>query len=130
MTDTSRLAVNELFYSLQGEGDYAGTPMVFIRFAGCNLACEWCDQPDTIHEGFVDRLGQRWSLMFKRRSVQDVVLEVQKYPTSYVCLTGGEPMAHKLGELIGELHKLKKTVHMESNGTLEPSWLAGVDHLV
>ena len=69
--------INEIFYSLQGEGYYSGTPAVFVRFSGCNLSCTFCDtqhQPGTM------------------MSLQEIVQEVNKYPNvPLVVLTGGEP---------------------------------------
>ena len=68
--------INEIFYSLQGEGYHTGTPAVFIRFSGCNLKCPFCD---TQHEDGI--------LM----SDEDIVTEVSRYPAATVILTGGEP---------------------------------------
>jgi len=128
-TDTL-IAINEIFSSLQGEGSCLGQPQTFIRVSGCNLACVWCDQPDTIHEGYVDRQGKTWPLVFTKMSVADIISTARKWPTRTVCLTGGEPSAHKLGELVGRLHVAGFAVHMESNGTRQPDWLEHVDHLV
>ena len=68
--------INEIFYSLQGEGYHTGIPAVFVRFSGCNLRCPFCD---TQHE--------EGTLM----SDEDIVMEVAKYSTQVVILTGGEP---------------------------------------
>ena len=69
--------INEIFYSLQGEGFHSGTPAVFVRFSGCNLHCDFCD---TQH--------QQGRMM----SMQNIVAEVNKYPdASLLVLTGGEP---------------------------------------
>ena len=69
--------INEIFYSLQGEGYHSGTPAVFVRFSGCNLRCVFCD---TQH--------QSGSLM----SSQEIVDEVNKYSNApLLVLTGGEP---------------------------------------
>lgn len=127
---TEQIAINEIFNSLQGEGLHSGQPQTFIRVAGCNLACAWCDQPDTIHEGYVDQVGKTWSLSFRKMHVVDIIREVKRWPTRVACLTGGEPSAHKLGELVGQLHAASFAVHMESNGTRHPDWLDYVDHLV
>jgi 7-carboxy-7-deazaguanine synthase len=124
------LAINEIFYSIQGEGDFAGQPMVFIRLAGCNLRCSWCDQPDTIANDYTDQAGKTWSLKFDKMCEEDIMLEVAKHPTKYVCITGGEPLTHKLEMLLKVLHSHSKWIHMESNGTLAPSWVSQVDHLV
>ena len=69
--------INEIFYSLQGEGFHSGTPAVFVRFSGCNLRCVFCD---TRH--------QEGTMM----SLQEIVDEVNKYPMApLIVLTGGEP---------------------------------------
>ena len=68
--------INEIFYSLQGEGYYTGTPAIFIRFSGCNLKCSFCD---TQHE--------EGTMM----TDDEIIAEVKKYPAVTVVLTGGEP---------------------------------------
>jgi 7-carboxy-7-deazaguanine synthase len=123
------LAINEVFYSLQGEGRYAGTPMVFIRLAGCNLRCSWCDQPDTIAEGFVDRLGVEWRLAYDKMPEVEVVEKVTQHPTRHVCLTGGEPTTHKLYDLISRLLDINKLLHIETNGTVCPTWIRLIKHI-
>ena len=92
--------INEIFYSLQGEGYHTGTPAVFIRFSGCNLKCPFCD---TQHEDGI--------LM----SDEDIVTEVSRYPAATVILTGGEPSLWIDREFVDCLHQagkyaLKQTV--------------------
>ena len=96
--------INEIFYSLQGEGFHTGTPAVFVRFSGCNLHCAFCD---TQH--------QTGTLM----STQAVIDEVNKYPNApLVVLTGGEPSLFVDETFVNEL-KLQtgKRVAIETNGT-------------
>ena len=95
--------INEIFYSLQGEGFYTGTPAVFIRFSGCNLKCSFCD---TQHE--------EGALM----SDDEILAEVEKYPATLVILTGGEPSLWIDSEFINRLHQAGKYVCIETNGTL------------
>lgn len=94
--------INEIFYSLQGEGFYTGTPAVFIRFSGCNLKCPFCD---TQHEEGV------------MMSDGEILAEVQKYPAAMVILTGGEPSLWIDESLVSQLHALGKYVCIETNGT-------------
>ena len=96
--------INEIFYSLQGEGFHAGTPAVFVRFSGCNLRCAFCD---TQHQE-----GQMMSL-------QEIVDEVNKYPVApLVVLTGGEPSLFIDEVFVTELkQKTGKTIAIETNGT-------------
>ncbi len=75
----STLAVNEVFFSIQGEGSRAGLPCVFVRLTGCPLRCTWCDTAHAFHEGV-------------RRSVDEIVAEVERFPARLLCLTGGEPL--------------------------------------
>ena len=96
--------VNEIFYSLQGEGYHSGTPAVFVRFSGCNLRCVFCD---TQHQAG------------KMMSMQEVVDEVNKYPIApLVVLTGGEPSLFIDEAFVAELkQKTGKRIAIETNGT-------------
>lgn len=96
--------INEIFYSLQGEGFHTGTPAVFVRFSGCNLRCAFCD---TQHQN-----GMMMSL-------QEIVNEVNKYPIApLVVLTGGEPSLFIDEAFISELkQKTGKKIAIETNGT-------------
>lgn len=101
------LALAEVFYSIQGEGTWTGTPAVFVRLAGCNLACDFCDTDYSI-KSFA--------------SVDDVVRMVREAggecPT--VILTGGEPLAQaETPALIEALRRDGRRVHIESNGTID-----------
>lgn len=94
--------INEIFYSLQGEGFHAGTPAVFVRFSGCNLRCDFCD---TRHEEGKDMTDE------------EIVEEVLRYPSRMVILTGGEPGLWVDDALIEALHKAGKYICIETNGT-------------
>lgn len=94
--------INEIFYSIQGEGHHAGTPAVFIRFSGCNLQCPFCD---TLH--------QSYTLM----SDEDIIKAAGGYPARLVVLTGGEPGLAATEELVERLHGIGKYVAVETNGT-------------
>lgn len=96
------LRINEIFYSIQGEGYWTGTPMVFVRLSGCNLRCPFCD---TDHASF--------TLM----TPAEIMAEVMKYPTCHVVITGGEPSLQSLDLLVDMLHDRGRTVHIETNGT-------------
>ena len=96
--------INEIFYSLQGEGFHTGTPAVFVRFSGCNLRCTFCD---TKHKA-----GEM-------RSLQKIVNEVNNYPIApLLVLTGGEPSLFIDEALVAELkQKTGKRIVIETNGT-------------
>lgn len=94
--------VQEIFYSLQGEGEWTGTPMTFIRLAGCNLNCSFCD---TAYE------------QPKGMTTQAIIEEVKKNPSTRVVLTGGEPLLQPVGELLEALREDGFAVHLETNGT-------------
>lgn len=98
------MKINEIFYSVQGEGFHAGTPAIFVRFSGCNLRCPFCD---TEHETGV------------RMSVEQIVREVGTYPARLVVLTGGEPSLFVDADFVQALHEIGKYVAMETNGTHE-----------
>ena len=94
--------INEIFYSLQGEGYHSGTPAVFVRFSGCNMKCDFCD---TQHEEGV------------MMSDDEILGEVSKYPCRMVVLTGGEPALSVDFSLVNALHIIGKYVTIETNGT-------------
>jgi len=96
------MKINEIFYSVQGEGFHAGTPAVFVRFSGCNLRCPFCD---TQHEE-----GQQMTM-------EEVVATVAAYPARLVVLTGGEPSLFVNAAFVDALHQVGKYVAIETNGT-------------
>jgi 7-carboxy-7-deazaguanine synthase len=110
------LQLAEIFYSIQGEGTFTGTPAVFVRLAGCNLSCDFCDTD--------------YSLKFFA-SVDDVVGRVRELggECPMVILTGGEPLVQRETlDLIAALRRDGRRVHIESNGTIftelpEDVWL-------
>jgi len=94
--------VNDIFYSLQGEGHNTGRAAVFIRFAGCNLRCSFCDTEfDTYREMTAD----------------DILSAITSYPARFVVLTGGEPTLQVDEAFVELLHAHGYEVAMESNGT-------------
>ena len=96
------MKINEIFYSLQGEGFWTGTPAVFVRLSGCNLHCSFCD---TLHES-----GQPMS-------EEAIVETVAQWPPRHVVITGGEPSLFLTPTLVERLHAAGKFVAVETNGT-------------
>jgi 7-carboxy-7-deazaguanine synthase len=98
------LTVNEIFYSVQGESTYAGRPCVFVRLTACDLRCSWCDTPYAFHEG-------------SKRSLEDVLREVETYDCPLVEVTGGEPLLQEgVYPLMTSLLARGKTVLLETGG--------------
>jgi 7-carboxy-7-deazaguanine synthase len=77
-----QLRITEIFYSLQGESRTVGLPTVFIRLTGCPLRCVYCDTAYAFTGG-------------EKKSIPDILAEVGRYPTRYVTVTGGEPLAQR-----------------------------------
>jgi organic radical activating enzyme len=110
------IQLSEIFYSIQGEGLWTGTPAVFVRLAGCNLACDFCDTD--------------YSTKFFA-TVEQVVAMVREAggDCPMIVLTGGEPLAQAdTPALIEALRQDGRRVHVESNGTIftdlpEDVWL-------
>lgn len=101
------MQIAEIFYSIQGEGLLTGMPSVFIRFAGCNLRCSWCD---TKYASWFPE-AESWTL-------DQVLAEVEKYKSHHIVITGGEPTIHpELPELTQRLKSLGKHITIETNGT-------------
>jgi len=106
------MRINEIFYSLQGEGHQTGRAAVFIRFSGCNLRCTFCDTDFS---------------SFREMSVEEIVSAATVFPARYAVLTGGEPALQADKHLIDALHGAGFTVAMETNGTVLPP--EGIDWL-
>jgi 7-carboxy-7-deazaguanine synthase len=103
------LPINELFYSLQGEGRLAGTPSVFVRSSGCNLRCWFCDSYHT-----------SWEPIHAHESLDNVVNSVESHDEAdHVVLTGGEPLIHDAAvDLIERLDAAGYHITVETNGTI------------
>ena len=96
------MKVNEIFYSLQGEGRNAGRAAIFVRFSGCNLHCDFCD---TNHRPY------------KEYTEDEIMREIAKYPAKLVVFTGGEPTLQLTESLVDKCHNIGKVVAIETNGT-------------
>ncbi len=96
------MRINEIFYSIQGEGTRSGEAAIFVRFSGCNLKCPFCD---TEHQPY------------QNLTEEDIVRQVTGFPASLVVITGGEPTLQLTPSLVDKLHKAGKTVAIETNGT-------------
>ena len=106
--DGPTLPINELFYSLQGEGRLAGVPSVFVRTSGCNLRCWFCDSYHT-----------SWEPEGATMTVSEVVAAVADHDADHVVLTGGEPMLHDPVEtLLARLDDRGYHTTVETNGTI------------
>ncbi len=106
------LRMTEIFYSLQGETSFVGLPTVFIRLTGCPLRCQYCDTAYAFSGG-------------KRMSLSDIMNQVRTYPTRYVTVTGGEPLAQKAClDLLKILCDENYNVSLETSGALD---VAAVD---
>lgn len=105
----------EIFESMQGEGRNAGRPCVFVRFAGCNLSCPWCDT----------ETAKRFSV-----SLGELVAEISRFRPKSVILTGGEPtLVREMPELVAALKERGYWIAVETNGTRDADWLAFVDYV-
>lgn len=114
------LRLSELFYSIQGEGSRAGRPSIFIRLAGCNLHCSWCDTPYAINPN--NSLSIDSSFLVELFTKNNWFKLLGKQGNTDLVITGGEPMLqqHGIVELLQEFnaHNVLPTTSMESNGTI------------
>lgn len=99
------LPVMENFYTLQGEGFHQGRAAYFIRLAGCNVGCHWCDVKDS------------WTTdQYPRCTVEQLVEQAIQVPAQIVVITGGEPLMYDLTQLTEHLRAKGKHTHIETSG--------------
>jgi organic radical activating enzyme len=101
------LWIQEVFYTLQGEGPFSGEPSVFVRTGGCNLKCFWCDtdfESSTWHPELPELL--------------DRIAAIRPRHCDLIVLTGGEPFRQNIAPLVAALLGQGLRVQLETNGTL------------
>ena len=104
--DGQILQINEIFYSIEGEGKRVGQPTTYVRLARCNLRCKFCDTEfDTYDEMDLD----------------EIAAEVKRHSAAWVCFTGGEPLGQNLEPLARRLKEEGYRLHIETNGVIAPA---------
>jgi len=112
------LRVNSIFFSVQGEGPDTGRPAIFIRLAGCNYRCKWCDTKYA--------LGTEYTEMTE----QEILEAIKQYPCKFVVVTGGEPFLQPIGELLLLLKQKGYVISVETNGSIYKPYESFIDKLV
>lgn len=102
-----QLRINEIFFSIQGESTRSGIPTTFIRLSGCPLRCTYCDTEYAFKGG-------------DRFSIEEILAKISTYPSKYITVTGGEPLAQPLCfELIKHLADADYKVSLETSGAFD-----------
>ena len=103
------MKVNEIFSSIEGEGIRAGELATFIRLAGCNLCCSYCDTKYALKNEDGNEM-----------TIEEIINDIKRYKNRNVTLTGGEPLIHKdVDSLIGQLIENNYKVNIETNGAID-----------
>jgi 7-carboxy-7-deazaguanine synthase len=111
----SKLHINEIFFSLQGESTKVGLPTIFIRLSGCPLRCQYCDTAYAFHDG-------------EKMSIDNILQNIGQYRTQHITVTGGEPLAQRsCCELLSRLCDEGFNVSLETGGAID---IANVDERV
>lgn len=112
-TGTAALPVMEHFYTLQGEGFHWGKAAYFIRLAGCDVGCVWCDVKESWD-------ASKHPLV----AIDFLIAEIKRTPAQIVVITGGEPLLHDLEALTAALRKNNLRTHIETSGSspLSGAW--------
>src|SRR5664279_728695 len=102
---TTSLPVMESFYTLQGEGFHQGKAAYFIRLAGCDVGCVWCD------------VKESWDKdIHQKRSIEQMVTGAKKHPARLAVITGGEPTMYNLEKLTKALRQEGFSTNIETSG--------------
>lgn len=122
----SHIRVSEIFGpTIQGEGELAGTPTVFVRTGGCDYRCSWCDSLHAVLPEYRDE----WKPMLPG-AICETVLGLTNGRPILVTLSGGNPALQPLNELLGEGKRAGLTFAMETQGSTWREWMRRVDYLV
>ncbi|QQR97978.1 MAG: 4Fe-4S cluster-binding domain-containing protein [Sphingobacteriales bacterium] len=100
------IPVMEHFYTIQGEGYFTGTAAYFIRLAGCDVGCHWCD----VKESWTVKQNQLLSY-------EALINAIQKTPTKLIVITGGEPLMYDINTLVSYLKKFDYQINIETSGS-------------
>lgn len=111
------LAINEEFYSIQGEGKNVGTPMYFIRLQGCSVGCHFCDTK------------QSWKKDEQTTKEEDIVRRATELNAEWICITGGEPLEQDLGHLVDLAKKEGLFIQIETSGIQYQECLMKIDQI-
>ena len=112
------MKINEIFYSLQGEGKSMGLPTTFIRVTGCNLRCSYCDTKYAYYTG-------------KELEIPKILKKIEKYNCKNICITGGEPLLQKdITLLIDKLTEKNYNICLETNGSCSIKNISNKKNLV
>ena len=102
---TDELPVMESFYTIQGEGFHQGKAAYFIRLAGCDVGCSWCDVKESWDEKF-----------HTKKQIHEIISGAKNYPRGIAVITGGEPCMYNLRTLTEELQLQQFNTHLETSG--------------
>jgi 7-carboxy-7-deazaguanine synthase len=101
----TEIPLMEEFYSIQGEGFHSGRAAYFIRFAGCDVGCSWCD------------VKESWDINeHPLVSIDSIIKNVVNSGTDFVVITGGEPAMYDLTTLVDALHEVNMDIAIETSG--------------
>jgi len=110
--------ISEIFYSISGESRYSGYPFVFLRLAGCNLKCKWCDTKYS-------------SKIENQYTVAKIMEIIQSYKINKILITGGEPLLQKdICHLFNVLLKYNYLIMLETNGSVSIKNIPKEIHIV
>lgn len=119
------IPVAEIFGpTIQGEGPNTGIKTLFVRVAGCDFKCSWCDSK------FAWKIDKDTKRYEPEELAKELVQRCRDTYTSHVILTGGNPCLYSFGEVIDILHNNKITVDVETQGSKFPEWMSKLDLVV
>lgn len=108
---------------IQGEGPLAGVATSFIRVAGCDYRCSWCDTPYAV-------IPEQWARTAERVHPSELADRAAALGTEWVTLSGGNPAIYDLAQTVRDLHERGHLVSIETQGSVCPSWLGLIDQVV